>query len=72
MNTLGFKGVFCIYFCKGEEMRAKIVKQIRKYLRDMYPNLEEENPVAFTRMCNALKNEYQKTSVDVKNKKEKE
>lgn len=51
-------------------MRGKIVKQIRQYLRDMYPNLEKENPVAFTRMCNALKNEYHKTSSDVKTKKE--
>ncbi len=49
-------------------MRGKIVRQIRKYLRDMYPNLESENPIAFTRMCNAIKKEYEKTSVDVKGK----
>ena len=49
-------------------MRNKVAKEVRKYLRQMYPNVEKEDPVTFERMCDALKKKYKSTSVDQKGK----
>ena len=44
-------------------MRNKIAKEIRKYLREQYPGVEEKEPEVFKRMCKALKREYTSTPV---------
>lgn len=47
-------------------MRGKIAREVRKYIRMMYPKVESEQPEVFEKMCKDLKNKYKATSVDQK------
>ena len=47
-------------------MRAKVAKEVRKYIRMLYPKVEHDQPEVFEKMCEDLKKKYKATSVDKK------